>query len=1164
MPFQLPRVTVSPRTAKLLWLLAFTVAACYLLHIINRLPRVNLSETLTILPQGMYLMRALRHQDIALSMPMSPFLATLFAGLPQWIELVIWPLFLILACMLAMAAGRRLASAPGGMAALLLAAFAFGSSKFWTPGSMSYCLACGIVTLALAMRAGKPRTWGSELLTALAIGFSYTLKSPLFLLPPLLAAYDIFTGKLREGKTSAGKLAILAFGPYALLLPWTYMNWKVFHVFRLFEGGRADENIITGALGIVYTVEGAYSLADTAGQNIVWWAFKTVLSHPLVYIEGVLKRLYGLFVWYPAASTLFLLGMGRLRKLPQARTLGLFVSYIVGIMCLMSIQKAYFAPIWIPALAIAAAGLMPAKPRSDESTLMQRATLLVFIAIGTALYLPLSAYLIAYPNRLQPPSVAFSADAPDPDDNPVLLVRMSETALSSGNIAQAYIYSAAALRRTNSPLTASAFLTALSARGIDIATPLRNRAMVSRDVHSTLRTHRLFFLNALIQNRMTEAATILPQLKDEWEKYNLTFSGITSAREAALYSKQQRESTLFNNVYIPGLLEKYPRELRSELAVKVLKLGIDSPRLQVMRLEHDLNTGGEEATPEQIEQMLKAAKTEESLARLLDLCQRHGLRHYSISYAKAFLKIHDSSRIRLYLLDALLREHDFIGAQQIIDKLRDSPQTKNNQLWLSDLEHLRDAQVIQAAVDVRKQDKAYAMSLAQSLRVMELSSLTRLRVADELTFGGYYKIASEFVAGINPAKLPENEMVPYRNLITRTIQAELLALRSSGQTALMQKRAEQAVATYPYPDVIISIAGALVSAKEFETSQYLADAAHTMHIGKAEAARLSELENMRDDALLQMAKSLETADAKTRQAFDAKPMLAAKTAPAVSLRLAAALASAGQYKPADRLLSRINAANLPESELDNYYLLKDSTLKYELLKLYSARNFAQLETRAEEILRESPGGNTGVALYLATAQLAGKNLSSAAKTLEELKRRRLTGTQAQWLSALQNSLDAARSGKYTNLPTILPGDLDTRDLNTLEQNALYLIHTRTNRSEGLLQMAQLKITEASPAQAQEYLEQALKEKLSDGQRKWARSMLLKIQELQYAGKTQKLDQAIKLLERNAYNPRALLPIAREFTSNFPHYAAGHLYLASALIGTGKYDEAGKKLSEISG
>lgn len=200
------------------------------------------------------------------------------------------------------------------------------------------------------LRAKKQGGWDS-LLAGLSLGFTLLVRSPMFLFPPVKIAWDYFQGKTGLRKYALNSALFLS-AVFILLLPWSRLNY--FHFGRLlpFEVERSAANMITGAKGSVFTMEGDHrSLAGLSQtDNVTKWAVKTVLADPLPYAAGVAKRLWHVFLMFPILLPLAAAGaLWRRRPArsgePETGFIALLAGYFVLTHCLLSIEERFMYPL---------------------------------------------------------------------------------------------------------------------------------------------------------------------------------------------------------------------------------------------------------------------------------------------------------------------------------------------------------------------------------------------------------------------------------------------------------------------------------------------------------------------------------------------------------------------------------------------------------------------------------------------------------------------------------------------------------------------------------------------------------------------------------------------------------------------------------------------------
>ena len=276
-----------------------------------------------------------------------------------------------------------------------------------------------LVTLAayiLAWRARAPtlrRTW----LAAVGLAANLAVISTLFVFGPALAAWEWFGRRRQEPRgRRAAIAAVLGLAPLVFLGPWLYMNWRVHHSFILFERGRAESNIVCGALGLVESP--GLNRFVPAGRGVLTWAAAEVLRHPLRYLAACLLRLCFVLRLQPWLFGAALLATWLCRSKPVHRQLGFFVLYFIGIHCLMTVNPDYFFPIWPVLLALAASLAARALRLPEDSPGEPWAAGLAGILLAAVLCVESygMALAAAYPARSSRPAALAAALVRHPDD----------------------------------------------------------------------------------------------------------------------------------------------------------------------------------------------------------------------------------------------------------------------------------------------------------------------------------------------------------------------------------------------------------------------------------------------------------------------------------------------------------------------------------------------------------------------------------------------------------------------------------------------------------------------------------------------------------------------------------------------------------------------------
>ncbi len=404
------------RTARALaWAAAFSFCAVGARGILDSSRGVSLSASERGaeggLNRGEALLHGIRIERAAWSMPLAPLVeASLADHLPGWAGTAALGVLWLGAIGLVLASGAGLHSlACGGLALLgLLSA---------SPGIDERGLFNAVVLLVAACLVEDARrpSLSTALALAAALAVSLLIRSELFVFPPLFALYRGFFGKRRADRRELFCLSIL---PFLALIPWAYMNYAAYGKLGLFESGRADSNIIAGALGLVQTIEGQFQKVAglPPGRSALLWAVGETARHPFRFLTAYLARAIFAVKQYPLA---FLLAAGacwRLREKEGVRRLGVLAVYYVGVHCLMPVEGRYFVPIE-PVLALLAAAFvfswMPPDKKASPLTLVPiRVSLAVFSVLG-GLTLAVAA---AYPGRSSSPDRLSSEISAHPDD----------------------------------------------------------------------------------------------------------------------------------------------------------------------------------------------------------------------------------------------------------------------------------------------------------------------------------------------------------------------------------------------------------------------------------------------------------------------------------------------------------------------------------------------------------------------------------------------------------------------------------------------------------------------------------------------------------------------------------------------------------------------------
>ena len=225
-----------------------------------------------------------------------------------------------------------------------------------------------LAAVVMLWRARRPSVRRSFVL-GLALGAALLFRSSLVFFPPVLAFYEWSFRYRRSLRLYWRHLICLCVVPALFLIPWLHMNWVAHRRFVPLEYGEANCNIVTGAMGLVQTIErdaiGSEwePLMENRRFDGPWnagafsWALRQISLHPFRYAAAYLSRLVCVFSYNPILLLMALGGLWIHRRRDEFRQLGLLMFYFIGIHCFMSVTATYFLPLW-PLAAILAGALV--------------------------------------------------------------------------------------------------------------------------------------------------------------------------------------------------------------------------------------------------------------------------------------------------------------------------------------------------------------------------------------------------------------------------------------------------------------------------------------------------------------------------------------------------------------------------------------------------------------------------------------------------------------------------------------------------------------------------------------------------------------------------------------------------------------------------------------
>lgn len=149
-----------------------------------------------------------------------------------------WPEVVVFGQAAFLTGGACLAAGPLAAAAVIPLARLYGlaAPSYVQLEYSGYVVLVLLVACLMIWRARRPDPARAALL-GLGIGISLLYRSVLAFLPPVLAGLE-FLGRPKTSERSRS-WPILLLLPYAPLVPWIVMNWRLFGRFVPFENGRA-------------------------------------------------------------------------------------------------------------------------------------------------------------------------------------------------------------------------------------------------------------------------------------------------------------------------------------------------------------------------------------------------------------------------------------------------------------------------------------------------------------------------------------------------------------------------------------------------------------------------------------------------------------------------------------------------------------------------------------------------------------------------------------------------------------------------------------------------------------------------------------------------------------------------------------------------------------
>jgi len=565
------------------------------------------------------LLHGLPGPSVSLNPPMQSVVTALaFGHAPSWFPL--WAPELLRAATLALVftLGATLHSlaAGGAAAALTAAAVPFLGFNFMSVYAVLVLLAANALAWAAGREeAGRP-SWPAYAAAGSALGLTLLQRSPLFLLPFVLAGH-LWARRRSRGEPAPVREALALIAPPLLMLaPWMRLNWLCFGTPTPFELGRARFNIITGALGHVSTLEGVLvNAGPSPGEGALAWAALRVLRHPLDFLAAVALRLAAVVSWHPWLTALTAYSAWSRRASLPHRQASILAAYFLAIHCLMPVKPFYFEALWPVASALAACGLAArlfAEGGPGRRASSAAAGGLLAGALGLGAY---TMYVVSvYPGRAAQPS-RLAAEAGRRPDLACLRTLLGRQLLRQGRAGEAAVELRAALlagARLDRVIDLAWALLALRAPGGDL---IDRADLTAGTWDDAVKGGALRALGALQRDRRPEALAAFVEAERRYAgRYRLAFESVPADRDAqrGLESSDAGLSEL-----VEDLLLAWPEEAQASLRARLR--AVIAPRFPSMRLPGPLS-------PEELRAEALAHRERRDYSRALSALTRAGPR----------------------------------------------------------------------------------------------------------------------------------------------------------------------------------------------------------------------------------------------------------------------------------------------------------------------------------------------------------------------------------------------------------------------------------------------------------------------------------------------------------------------------------------------------------
>lgn len=523
--------------------------------------------------QGELLLHAFKDNAISYNMPLFGFVVSFLRHFSFYDMTLLGRVLSLLLYVSSYALGAAGGSAARGVAFLLAPLFLDFIHKDHGLEQVLYSLLLVLYVNFQTLRTGNKRFFYS-LLAGLSLGATLLVRSPLFLFPLVVLLYDFFEPG-RVIKKYLLNSAVFLVSAYILLLPWARLNYSLSDRFIPLEGERSSCNIITGAMGTVFTMEGdCRAMAGLSKTGpVLPWAIKTVMADPLDYAGAVFKRLWAVFLMFPALIALALLGLALDRRRKNV-LLAWLAAYFIVVHSLLSIEERYFYPLRYLLGFIAVSGLWRAVSAREEGALKGvLACAVFFVALIPAGLL--EYYLLAYPARSLIPVMALDRGLKAFPGDPWLLKKRGRAWLE--------------LDRTEDAL--AAFEEALEKPGSKdpdlgyIVKTLRSSAAPGTPHDGPPELLAVKVLKELELNDVKNAGADFVSLRDSWQELKSGLRDVRTRKDHALLARIRETNRGFLDTELYNAALYWPVEKRALILSRLSAFTGLSPKLEYLRLQ---------------------------------------------------------------------------------------------------------------------------------------------------------------------------------------------------------------------------------------------------------------------------------------------------------------------------------------------------------------------------------------------------------------------------------------------------------------------------------------------------------------------------------------------------------------------------------------------------